>query len=435
MLFRPHPELRGAQELPELGKASVSCRKKSCWHARTVLSYTEQISPMPYNILVVDDEPDLEALLTQKFRKRIRAGDLAYTFACHGEDALTKLTGAASPVDVVLTDINMPVMDGLTLLLRLREGHPLLRSVIVSAYGDMANIRTALNRGAFDFVTKPIDFTDLEITLDKAIAEAVARRQAATDRDRLLGLHRELDVARAMQESLVPRTFPADGRYEAFGSMTPAAQVGGDLYDLFSLDENRIAFLLGDVAGKGIAAALYMAVARTVLRVTAAKGLTAHACLQEVNGYLCKERRTASSFLTCFYGILDLATGRLEYSRAGHNPPYHLNGAVHALDGAGSLPLGAIAAARHGSATVQLQPGDAVVLFTDGVTESMNSERELYGEQRLTELLAAQPAGQPVADLVRSVTSAATSFAAGLPAADDMTVLALRYVGTANGKA
>ena len=322
-------------------------------------------------------------------------------------------------------------MDGLTLLARLREAHPLLRSIVVSAYGDMPNIRAALNRGAFDFVTKPIDFQDLEITLDKAIAESAARREAAADRDRLLGLDCELELARAMQEALVPRTFPADPRFAAFGSMIPAAQVGGDLYDLFPLDEDRIAFLIGDVSGKGIGAALYMAVARTVLRVTAAKGVPPHECLQEVNRYLCHERRTFSRFLTCFYGILDLATGRLEYSRAGHNPPYHLNGTVQPLAAAGSLPLGTIAAARHSSVTLQLQHGDTLFLFTDGVTESMNPRRDLFGEQRLMALLAAQPPGQPLPDLVRIVTAEAIEFAAGLPAADDMTVLAIRYQGKA----
>ena len=141
---------------------------------------------MPHRVLVVDDEPDLELLISQRFRKRIRSGELAFSFACHGEDALDKLTPDHG-IDVILTDINMPVMDGLTLLSRL-QAHPLLRSVIVSAYGDMPNIRTALNRGAFDFVTKPIDFQDLELTLDKALIDAAARKQAARDRDHLASL-------------------------------------------------------------------------------------------------------------------------------------------------------------------------------------------------------------------------------------------------------
>lgn len=128
-------------------------------------------------ILVVDDEPDLELLVTQKFRRRIRAGEYAFLFARDGEEALSLLQ-VEPDVDVILSDINMPRMDGLTLLERLQELSVMLRTVIVSAYGDMKNIRTAMNRGAFDFVTKPIDFDDLEITIAKTISDLKALREA-----------------------------------------------------------------------------------------------------------------------------------------------------------------------------------------------------------------------------------------------------------------
>ena len=388
---------------------------------------------MPHRILVVDDEPDLEILITQRFRKRIRAGELSFAFAGHGEHALKRLQ-SDDDFDVVLTDINMPVMDGLTLLSRLREAHPLLRSVIVSAYGDMPNIRTALNRGAFDFITKPIDFLDLEITLDKAIGEAVLRRQAARDRDRLLGIHRELDLARGIQESLVPHEFPRHPRFEIYGSMIPASQVGGDLFDFFLLDPSRLAFTIGDVSGKGIAAAFYMAVSRTVLRVVAGKGGAPHECLLEVNRFLRGERRSSNIFLTCFYGILDLETGRLEYSRAGHNPPYLMRagagpaGTVQRLDAASGLPLGILKSVEYDTAATQLEPGDRILLFTDGITEAMNAGRELYGEDRLEALLA-QSKAVSIEELVRTVTDAATSFADGAPASDDITVMGIGYRG------
>jgi phosphoserine phosphatase RsbU/P len=383
---------------------------------------------MPNRILVVDDEPDLELLITQRFRKRIRGEELSFLFASNGEEALARLQ-ADDLVDVVLTDINMPVMDGLTLLSRLREAHPLLRSVIVSAYGDMPNIRTALNRGAFDFITKPIDFQDLEITLDKAISEAVERKQAARDRDRLLGLSRELDLARSIQESLVPRVFPQHNRVSVYGSMIPAAQVGGDLFDCFLLDADRLAFTIGDVSGKGIAAALFMAVSRTVLRVAAGKGLSPHECLLEAHQFLHGERRVTSTYVTCFYGILDLATGNLEYSRAGHNPPYLVrDGEAQTLAAAGGLPLGMLKTVKYDTATLQLAPGDTLLLFTDGITEAMNPRQELYGEERLVQLLSERAAALTLEDLVRLVTQEATAFADGAPAADDMTVLGVRYL-------
>jgi class 3 adenylate cyclase/AmiR/NasT family two-component response regulator len=119
-------------------------------------------------ILVVDDESDLEILIKQKFRRQIREGNYEFVFAMNGRQAL-ELLEHHTDVDVVLSDINMPEMDGLTLLNRLNEKHKLLKSVIVSAYGDMENIRTAMNRGAFDFVTKPVDFSDLELTIEKTI--------------------------------------------------------------------------------------------------------------------------------------------------------------------------------------------------------------------------------------------------------------------------
>jgi class 3 adenylate cyclase/FixJ family two-component response regulator len=121
-------------------------------------------------ILVVDDETDLEVLVKQKFRKKIREQEYVFIFAVNGRHALEQLM-EHTDVDIVLSDINMPEMDGLTLLSKLNEQHSLLKSVIISAYGDMENIRTAMNRGAFDFITKPVDFNDLELTLEKTIKQ------------------------------------------------------------------------------------------------------------------------------------------------------------------------------------------------------------------------------------------------------------------------
>src|SRR6201989_2657947 len=133
-------------------------------------------------ILAVDDEPDFELLIKQRFRQRIRKGDLAFRFARHGEEALAVL--AEEPdIGLLLLDINMPVMDGLTLLSELRAQRSELRAVIVSAYGDMANIRTAMNRGAFDFVTKPIDMADRALTTRKTIDEIAKLREVRRQRD------------------------------------------------------------------------------------------------------------------------------------------------------------------------------------------------------------------------------------------------------------
>src|ERR1700750_2315417 len=127
-------------------------------------------------ILVVDDEPDLELLVKQKFRRKIRENVYEFVFAQNGEEALERI--AEHPdVDIVLSDINMPVMDGLTLLSRLPEANPTLKAVVVSAYGDMQNIRSAMNRGAFDFVCKPVDFDDLDLTMEKTINHVLQIRE------------------------------------------------------------------------------------------------------------------------------------------------------------------------------------------------------------------------------------------------------------------
>lgn len=127
-------------------------------------------------ILVADDETDLEMLIKQKFRQKIREQQYEFYFAVNGNDALNKIQQNPD-IDIVLSDINMPEMDGLTLLSRLNESNPLIKAVIVSAYGDMDNIRTAMNRGAFDFITKPINFEDLSVTMEKTIKQVAQNRQ------------------------------------------------------------------------------------------------------------------------------------------------------------------------------------------------------------------------------------------------------------------
>src|ERR1700686_4751495 len=143
---------------------------------------------MNARILVVDDEPDLEALILQKFRRQIRDGALSFLFACDGVEALAALE-ANDDIDLIVSDINMPRMDGLSLLQKLQESEDRVSTIIVSAYGDMTNIRTAMNRGAFDFVTKPVDLNDLEITIRKTLDDIgrvreIDRQRAAAERAR-----------------------------------------------------------------------------------------------------------------------------------------------------------------------------------------------------------------------------------------------------------
>ncbi|MGB5386026.1 MAG: adenylate/guanylate cyclase domain-containing protein [Eudoraea sp.] len=167
-------------------------------------------------ILVVDDEVDLEILIKQKFRKQIRQNEYEFVFAINGKDALEKLV-AIPDMDIVLSDINMPEMDGLTLLTKLNELNPLLKSVMVSAYGDMDNIRTAMNRGAFDFITKPIDFKDLTITMEKTLKHArqIKETLKAIKENNILKMYVDENVLNFMGSQEYESTIMANENIEA----------------------------------------------------------------------------------------------------------------------------------------------------------------------------------------------------------------------------
>src|SRR5690242_19681028 len=199
-------------------------------------------------VLIVDDEADVEMLITQAFKRR--GQEFEFIFARNGREAL-ELFDEDEDLDLVVTDINMPVMDGLALLGALNERNGrVMRTVVLSAYGDMHNIRTAMNRGAFDFLTKPIDFRDFETTLRRTREAIDAARAGLEARTQLVALQRELEIAARIQESILPRElFPGRKEFDMWAEMRPARQVGGDLYDFFALDDRRVGLLIGDVAG------------------------------------------------------------------------------------------------------------------------------------------------------------------------------------------
>lgn len=392
----------------------------------------EQDFEMKVKMMVVDDEVDLEPMIRQKFRRQIRSGEYDFVFAHNGLEALSKLIEHPDIV-IILSDINMPEMDGLTLLLKLKElKNPSLKTVVVSAYGDMENIRTAMNRGAFDFLTKPINFQDLELTINKTIDEIVIQRQALIEHDQLISIQRDLNVAREIQKGILPQVFPPFPdrlEFDIFASMVAAKEVGGDFYDFFMIDNDRLSFVIGDVSGKGIPAAIFMAVSRTLIRATGLKGMSAGECLHYVNNLLCSES-VSCMFVTVFYGIMNMKTGELEYANAGHNPPYILknSGQVQMLESTGDIVLGVFEDKQFVTKSIQLQPQDGVLLFTDGVTEAFNLKNEVYGEPRLEQLIATfKDFSAEMA--VNAIVADVDDFAHGATQSDDITLLFLKYNG------
>jgi len=380
-------------------------------------------------ILVVDDEPDLQQLILQKFRKKIKAKEYEFRFAENGAEALEKLTNDGT-IDLVLTDINMPKMDGLTLLEKMRElNKPLLKAIIVSAYGDMENIRTAMNRGAFDFVTKPINLSDLETTITKTLQELSVLRSALKNHDEYIAIQQELEIARHIQLSILPREFPAadENGFEINALIETAQEVGGDFYDYFRIDDERFGFLIGDVSGKGVPAAIFMAVSKTTIKATALRGLPPNECLGLVNNVLVRES-VSNVFVTAFYGILNRRTGELEFCNAGHNQPFLIggNGKVVMLEKVDGIPMGFMENFEYSSQTLNLRKNDTVFLYTDGVTEAMDAGENEFSEERLEKALNLN-AGCSPDELNKNIIKEVKNHTGDIAQSDDITVLSLRF--------
>jgi phosphoserine phosphatase RsbU/P len=387
---------------------------------------------MTPRILVVDDEPDLELLIRQRFRKQIREDSLRFEFAQNGVQALEKLD-AWPDITVILSDINMPEMDGLTLLEKVGErNNPAIKSVIISAYGDMENIRTAMNRGAFDFLTKPIDFADLELTVQKTMQQLELIRLAVKARDELVAVQRDLSTATRIQQSLLPKTFPPfphRSEIEVYAEMLTAKEVGGDFYDFYFLDEDRLAFAVGDVSGKGIPAAIYMAVSRTLLKAVAFQVGNPGEVLRRLNTLLIPES-DAATFVTVFFGVLNVRTGEVQFSNGGHNPPYlvRATGEVEQLPMTDGMLLGKITDAEYETKRLRLAKGDSIFVYTDGVSEAMDLEMNQYCEERLEAYLKTTGTS-PIRDIVQGSIADLKRHTGTAPQSDDITVLSLRYVG------
>ena len=240
-------------------------------------------------------------------------------------------------------------------------------------------------------------------------------------------LKAELDVARALQIAILPATFPMKPGCDGAARMIPATTMGGDFYDFIELPDGRIGLVMADVSGKGVPAAFFMAVARTNLRELAAHYTEPGACLAQTNEVLCAQN-PMELFVTVFYCVFDATTGMLRYANGGHNPPYvrRVDGLVEALNGTGGLVLGVMPGIDYPNHTVQLLPGDRLVLYTDGVTEAFNPADEAYGAERLIAEVKAHGDGAAAA-LVERICRSVTVFAGTSPQSDDITLAVLAW--------
>ena len=333
----------------------------------------------------------------------------------------------------------MPKVDGYQVLTWIKE-QPRLRElpvIMISALNEMSSVIRCIELGAVDYLLKPFNPVILKARLGATLEKKRLRDEIDAH---LTRLEAELNAARRLQMAMVPHSFPTPCKefpVDLCASMEPAQEVGGDLYDFFVTADGKLCFLVGDVSGKGMSAALFMARAKSLIRIVAElmhspEGAAAGPAdiLNRVNRELCQDN-SDMMFVTLFLGMLTPASGKVEFCNAGHNAPYRMNGkTVELVEGAKEIVLGVRPDAVYAPGQLSLTPGDGIYVFTDGVTEANNATEEMFGETRLEAVLRGC-GGCRSADIIKSVAEAVRGFVGTAVPFDDITMLALRRLQSA----
>ena len=266
-----------------------------------------------------------------------------------------------------------------------------------------------------EFASLSDDINSTVSTLKRYIAEAAAR------------IDKELEYAKQIQLSALPRNFPEGEEYSICAQMIAAKEVGGDFYDFYKLGDNTVAFLVADVSGKGIPAAMFMMTAKTIIKDLAESGIPVNEILTKANEKLC-ENNESGMFVTAWMGILDISTGKLQFANAGHNPPLlkHSNGSFEYLKMRAGFVLAGMEGVRYRAAEIDLCPGDRIFLYTDGVTEATNLENKLYGEERLLEFMNHNSVLEAT-EILPALKANIDEFVGEAPQFDDITMLMFDY--------
>ena len=380
-------------------------------------------------ILVVDDNDDNRYTLTLHLDLE---GYTNVEAAHDGEEAIARLE--AGSFDLLLLDVMMPKVDGYQVLTWLKN-HERLRDlpvIMISALAEMNSVVRCIELGAVDYLLKPFNPVLLKARLGATLEKKRLRDEIDAH---LARLREELDAARRLQMGMVPQSFPVPSAQlpiDLYASMEPAREVGGDLYDFFVTEDGMLCFLIGDVSGKGMPAALFMARAKSLIRITTELMRSRHGAsakpseiITRVNRALCQDNGDLM-FVTLFFAMLAPATGELSFCNAGHNAPYRLDGnSLAAINGAKGIILGVKPDAFYETGRLSLAAGEMVYLFTDGVTEASNAVDELFGEGRLEAALRGA-ADRASAKIISSVAEAVKSFVGTALPSDDITMIAVR---------
>lgn len=390
---------------------------------------------MAIKILSMDDELDMEMLIQIRFRKQIQEKKFEFVFAHNGIEALEVLNNHKD-IEIVLADINMPEMDGLTFLSKLDKNQTSrLKAIMVSAHGDMDNIRKAMNLGAFDFINKPINFDDLDITINKTVEHIEMLIRLQNDRDQLVSIQNDLLIAHEIQQSMLPKIFPPfpnRNDIDLHGFLEPAKSVGGDLFDFFMMDENRLFFIIGDVSDKGVPACMFMAITKAIFKTHFSHRSFTNIAdeVKNINEFL-SENNDSFMFVTAFVGILDLRTGDVEYVDAGHEPPFILRKSkeVEVVQKISGMALGIDSNYEYKSEKLILQPNETLFLYTDGVPDANNSEGERFGIKNAEILLSTLQHNKTPQEINTQIKSHLKEFIGANAQFDDITVLTIKYYG------
>jgi sigma-B regulation protein RsbU (phosphoserine phosphatase) len=385
-------------------------------------------TPASPRILVVDDNDDNRYTLTLYLD--LEGYPNAET-AQDGEEAIALL--AVEDFDLVLLDVMMPRLDGYGVLSWLKSKGRLhnIPVIMVSALNEMSSVVRCIEMGAVDYLTKPFNPVLLRARLGASLEKKRLRDEVHAH---LARLEKELEAARKLQMGMVPHCFPAPGPdfpWDIHASIAPAHEVGGDLYDVFRAGDGSLCFFIGDVSGKGMPAALFMARTKSIIRIVTELIPLAGAqpepaeIIARVNRELCQSN-DGVMFVSLFFGIL-AASGALTYCRAGHNPPYRLTkNSILPIENPGGIVLGVEPDAAYRTGRLTLAAGETLYLYTDGVTEAFNDAGVAFGEERLEAVLGGRHHSS--ADIVSAVASAVGSFVSNAPRSDDIAMLALRQI-------
>ena len=380
-------------------------------------------------ILVVDDNELNRDLLSRRLR---RDGHIVVV-AEHGRAALDRL--AQQPFDLVLLDIMMPELTGYEVL-EIMKGDVKLSHipvVMITAATEEESIVRCLLLGADDHLPKPFNPTILRARVGSSLAK---KRLHDAEQRHARSLERELEIGREIQLGFLPDEIPAPSGWELRAHFRPARQVAGDFYDAFALPGGRVAIVLADVCGKGVGAALFMALFRSLFRALAEPQFAAasdvseglRATVQGTNDYIARTHGRANMFATVFFGVLDPASGTLEYVNAGHELPVVLaaDGGVRTRLSPTGPAVGLMPDLTFGVGRECIGRGETLLAYTDGVVDARNSAEESYGEERLMALLTENAATAQA--LLERVDAALGAHIAEAAQFDDVAMLAARRI-------